>query len=265
MAEQTIRLTLAVYADRPRHPRVADARGVYSRTLASLERIDEALAQLQEGQALARDLFGETSLMVGFFAERAVGLATYLGDLELARSSGSLAVEALSQHFGPVSYSLATALSARGYSNLYSRRPTEALEDIEAALDILAETRGETSERYLLVAGFRSLAMAQQGRVDEAVEAMAAVVDGFVSQDFQVPPMLSWAGARCCWRVATWRAPDPRWSTLWNLESASSTRSASLLSHARRSEWCSSSRENPSAPSTISRLRSPRSRASSNR
>ena len=192
VAERALEMTLAYYVDRPKHPRIADARGVYSRTLASLERIDEAFEQLLEARRLAVELFGESSLMAGFMAERAVALAVYLGDLELARSSGSAAVDALSEHFSADSYNYAVAISARGHSRLYSRQPLDALPDFEASLEALAVTRGETSTRYLIVKNIKSFALMQAERLEEARAVLEEVRVGFEDQDLPVPPHVGW-------------------------------------------------------------------------
>ncbi|MFI5006430.1 MAG: tetratricopeptide repeat protein [Solirubrobacterales bacterium] len=175
-AERAFRMVQDVHRDNPKHPNVIDMRQILGRALANAGNVGRGVAEIEHAARDASDIFGPTSLMVGFFLGNVARYQRMMGDLETAlkNSNESLAIHA--QHAQADSYTYAGGLTARGVILLAARRPAEALRDLSSSAETLTRLFGPTHEETLIARFNRGLALGYLGRLREAEQELAAVV-----------------------------------------------------------------------------------------
>ncbi|HXJ92028.1 MAG TPA: protein kinase [Terriglobia bacterium] len=180
-AEQAFRMASELYGDRPRHPRMIDARGAYGRALAEAGHLKEGIEQLQQDTDDAAAVFGENSTMLAFGLDSLARFQHRGGELKsaIANENRALAIHARTvQHD---SYTYASSLLIRGGTLVTARRPQNALRDLSEAYDVFQRTMGANSEAALVAQYCRAHAMAYLGRIAEAKEMLKPVLEQYRS------------------------------------------------------------------------------------
>jgi tetratricopeptide (TPR) repeat protein len=175
-----------IYRASPRHPRVLEARFLYGRALCDVGQTEEGIGWMVGARDEAREAFGESSRLVGLFADELARRRLQRGEidhaLELSRQSLSIA----EQHFASGSRRHAAALALRGEVLLAARRTAEALPVLERAVDALALSFGPGHAITGAARTNIALALAYDGQAERALtelEALAAADSSVTSHD----------------------------------------------------------------------------------
>jgi eukaryotic-like serine/threonine-protein kinase len=175
-AERAYHLAMAAYHDRPAHPTVIDARSVYGRTLAEAGQLAAAMEQVEHAIRDATEVFGPSSMMVGFFSQHLARFAQQHGDLEKALANGQKTADILTQHAEPGSFTYLSARRARAYSLLAARRLPDALAELDVVADGMLRAFGPAHERTYLVQENRGLALGLAGHLAQAEREIEAAL-----------------------------------------------------------------------------------------
>jgi tetratricopeptide (TPR) repeat protein len=160
-----------------KHPLVIEVRAVLGRALGEAGNPERAVEELSSAVRDAAEVFGDSSMMVGFYSQNLVGHLLDLGELEAALEASDRSRAILSEHAEPESYTFAAVRRMRGMSLLTARRSTEALSDLTAAAETFAKVLGPTHEATLSGRAYRALALAYAGSVGDALEELQSVVN----------------------------------------------------------------------------------------
>ena len=175
-AERAYRHALELHQGNEKHPLVIEVRAVLGRALGEAGNSERAVEELSGAVRDAAEVFGDSSMMVGFYSQNLVGHLLDLGELEAALEASDRSRAILSEHAEPESYTFAAVRRMRGMSLLTARRSTEALSDLTAAAETFAKVLGPTHEATLSGRAYRALALAYAGSVGDALEELQSVV-----------------------------------------------------------------------------------------
>lgn len=175
-AERAYRNTLQLHRGNEKHPNVIEVRAVFGRALGESGDPLGAVDELRGVVADASEVFGDSSMMVGFFSQNLVGYLLELGELDSALEASDRSRRIIAEHAQPESYTFAAVRRMRGMSLLAARRSAEALADLSAAADTFGRVLGPTHEATLSGRAHRALALAYVGSVGAALEELEAVV-----------------------------------------------------------------------------------------
>jgi serine/threonine protein kinase len=172
-AQGALRLALAAHADRADHPDVLRMRDVYGRALAVVGRFHEAIEQLELAHAGRRRILGTDVVATGLSANNVAPYLRRVGDIKSSLAYSDEALATMGRHLDAESVDLAFALTTRGVTLISARRPLEALSDLQRAEKILLRRFGATHWETLTVRYNAAIALAQLGRIEDAVAALS--------------------------------------------------------------------------------------------
>jgi eukaryotic-like serine/threonine-protein kinase len=175
-AERAYQHARALSGGNEKHPLVIEVRAVRGRALGEAGYPERAVEELEAVVRDVSEVFGESSMMVGFFSQNLVTYLLDLGELEPALASSERAQRIISQNTQPESYTYAAVRRMRGMSYLMARKSRDALSDLTAATDTFARVLGPTHEATLSGRAQRALALAYSGAVGDSLEELEAVV-----------------------------------------------------------------------------------------
>jgi serine/threonine-protein kinase len=175
-AERAYRHGLELHRGNDKHPLVIEVRAVRGRALGEAGHPERAVEELESVVRDASEVFGDSSMMVGFFSQNLVGHLLDLGELEAALEASDRSEKIISEHAEPESYTFAAVRRMRGMSFLMARRGAEALTYLTPAAETFEKVLGPTHEATLSGRAHRALALAYTGSVGEALEELQGVV-----------------------------------------------------------------------------------------
>ncbi|BET68731.1 hypothetical protein ASA1KI_36490 [Opitutales bacterium ASA1] len=167
-ARESVRIAEQLDPGNPRHPQTIEARMVMGRALRSMDRFEEAAAEMRRALGDATEVFGPTNMMIGFFAQVLAGCLLDMGAVREAAKHAQRAVEVIEGNVEANSFTYGATLGTRGRAWLAARRPDLALEDLARAASIMETAHGAAHERTLSARRSHALALAGLRRFDEA-------------------------------------------------------------------------------------------------
>jgi eukaryotic-like serine/threonine-protein kinase len=180
-AERAFRIVSAAYQDRPRHPRLIDAREIYGVALSRAGQLVDGIQQIQQAANDAAAVFGDDSTMAGFFLGNLSKFQCAAGDLKTAMANRQRSMAILAPDVPADSSTNAASLMGRGMILLAERRPREALTDLSKGADIFRRSVGPDHEHTLSAQIYRAQAMAYLGRSGEAKELLKPVLEQYAT------------------------------------------------------------------------------------
>ncbi|MFO1330299.1 MAG: serine/threonine-protein kinase [Rubrivivax sp.] len=167
-AERAVALADRAFAGHARHPGPAEARMAWAMVLADSGRHALALETLRQARRdfIARQ--GEASPTLAYFDNNVAWLAVEAGAPEEAHALASQALGRLLQATDRGSVSHGMTLLRRGQAALGLGRAAEALDDLQAADEMLSTRLGPTSPRALEARSGRLLALVNAGQAAPA-------------------------------------------------------------------------------------------------
>ena len=173
--ERALRLAVAVHGEAPPHPRVIEARSVYARALADTGDLARGIAMLAAAVADTRALQGPKSVQAGILVQNLVDYQLELGEIELADAHAAEALAILGAHFAPDSMSYALTLHGRATAHLARQQGAQALAAATRAAGLIDKLVAATHEVSVAAHTTVALALAQEGRLDAAAQAIEQV------------------------------------------------------------------------------------------
>ena len=177
--ERAFRIVSAAYQDRPRHPRLIDAREIYGVALARTGQLVEGIQQIQQAANDAAAVFGDHSTMAGFFLGNLSKFQCQAGDLKTAMANRERSMAILAPDVPADSSTHAASLMGRGMIFLAERRSREALSDLSKGTEIFRHSVGPNHEHTLSAQFHRAQAMAYLGRIAEAKALLKPVLEQY--------------------------------------------------------------------------------------
>jgi eukaryotic-like serine/threonine-protein kinase len=174
-AERGLSFALAAYIGQPNHPHVIYARDVFGRALCFAGQPERAVQESSRALQDAREVLGPSSPLVGMMLINRVPCERRLGDLRQAIEDGTRGIELRNAAMQKDSRSWGNSHYALGVTLLAARRPSEALEDLTAAVESLARALGERHWLTLGARAHRMVALAYVGRSADALAELAAL------------------------------------------------------------------------------------------
>ena len=186
LAETLYPVTLEVLGGNTRAPRVIEVREMYARVLARAGKLEEGIAHQAGVLADAIEVFGASSVAVGFFASNLAGLRLDAGDLGPALANADQALGVMASVPGLDSVPYAVTLGVRGSILLAARQADEALPPLTRAVEQLDRLRGASHDSTRAVRLERTRAVGYKGNVRDALrdmEALATPVETSAARD----------------------------------------------------------------------------------
>ena len=175
--QKAYRLALELHDGNEKHPRVIDARIIYGRALGENGETARAIDEIATATDDAAEIFGASSMMVGFYTQNLVSFLLEDGQVERAVATSDRAFTVLSQYAEPESFSYAATLGMQGRSLLEARRGSEALPLLDETYATFGRVLGPDHARSVSARAYRALALAHTGRLDEARSELGAAVE----------------------------------------------------------------------------------------
>lgn len=173
-AKQAFERTLVVARNNTLHPSVIDARASYGKALANVGRLAEGIEQVKQATLDAETLLGPSSAMVGFFSGHLAWLLLDDGNLGEAVRYADKHRSILTKTAAPGSFTYASTLFNHGAIVLAAKQTTLALEELQQAQRMLADTLGPTHDmsrrakvEYALALAYAGNFSAAQRQLDE--------------------------------------------------------------------------------------------------
>jgi serine/threonine-protein kinase len=142
VTEQAYRETLQRYHGDPRHPRVIEAERLFGFALANAGRLADALSHIRTAVNNASAVFGVDCRMTGLYTVDLARVELKHGDVAAALAHSRTAVDNVALHADKRSRRYADALAVRGDALLAAGRAQDAMDDLQAATQILNDTLG---------------------------------------------------------------------------------------------------------------------------
>ena len=168
VAESTYDYVMKVLHDRPRHALALDMRATYARALSRNGRFREVIPVLEGVVRDARDLFGPSSQMVGYFSSGLSEAYAEIGRFEPAFEAVDTHVRVLSALTSTASADAGAGMMRRGMIALSARRNQQALTDLVRSKAILGSTLGDKHPATILAQARHILAASRAGQFDAA-------------------------------------------------------------------------------------------------
>lgn len=178
-AEKGDRLLVDARGGERKHPDVIDARSIFGRSLAAAGQLERGIEELLAAAGDACEVFGRSSMMVGFFLGTAATYQIEAGHTAAAVASAREAWRVLSEQVEPRSFTAAAAEHNLGAALLAARRAAEAERHLARAAPILRDVVGPAHEKTLTARANRALALAHLGRLREAEGEVAPALEPF--------------------------------------------------------------------------------------
>jgi eukaryotic-like serine/threonine-protein kinase len=232
--ERALRLAMAVHGETPPHPRVIEARAIYARTLGDTGELARGIAMLETALVDTRTLLGAKNLQAAILMQNLVDYQLDFGELERADANAAEALAIIGEHLAHDSMSYALTLHTRAMAHLALVQAAPALDHATRAAALVDKLVGTAHETSVAAHTTAALALAQQGRLDEAAQEVAAVVphsDALPGTNAQRARV-----ARARGTIARLRGDAP--ATLQHLQSlADSTETAPKWQRERMRAW----------------------------
>jgi serine/threonine-protein kinase len=168
VSRDALRLARDIYGSERPHARVIDVRALYGRALGGVGRYREAADEMAAVVEDARALVGPTSPMVAFFAGDVSRFRLEHGELRAALEFAQMGVERMQAFADPGSWDLAATRMHLGRAQLAMRQADAARATFVAVHETLQKVRGPAHATTLDASAHMALALAWQGRRDEA-------------------------------------------------------------------------------------------------
>jgi serine/threonine-protein kinase len=159
--------------ERP-HARVFDARAMRARALGNLGRYREAADELAAVVDGAERLFGAASPMVMFLSHDVARFRLEQGDPAAALAYAERSLSLVQRRAENDPFTVAMPRFTAGRAQLALRRPIPALQSLLQARELAIQARGPDSPLVMDLSSHVALALAQQGRFDEAAREVDA-------------------------------------------------------------------------------------------
>ncbi len=176
-AEEAYQHALEAYGQKQKHPILLEVRAVRGRALGEAGHPARAVEELSSLLRDTSEVFGDSAMMVGFYAQNVVPFLLDLGELDAALESIERSLSIISQYAQPESYTFASVRRMRGMTLLLPRNDLEALEELTAAAATFTNVLGSMHKVTLSVRAHRALALAYTGSVGDALEELESVVE----------------------------------------------------------------------------------------
>jgi tetratricopeptide (TPR) repeat protein len=178
-SEQALGKVLALYGHEKPHARVLDARAIYGRILGNLGRYRLAADELSTVVREAEILLGPDTPMIGYYAADVSRFRLELDELQDALAYAQRSLQVLSTQVQDDTFTLAVAHYNIGRVQLAMRETDEALRSLKLSRTGMLESRGPDNAATRNVTAHIALAMALQGRVQEAQEEIIPEIENF--------------------------------------------------------------------------------------
>lgn len=177
---------VAHFGATPPHARVIEAKTTYGRALADTGDLPAGIALIDSAVVDIRALTGAESFALGTTLQNLVAYRIDHGELSLADSNATEALNILGAQVQTESVTYAATLSARAQVRLARRDAAAALDDLERVVPILERLLGGEREMTLLARSCKALALAYLGRLGDAqdeIETAAEIANGKMDLD----------------------------------------------------------------------------------
>jgi eukaryotic-like serine/threonine-protein kinase len=174
-ADRVFPLTVEAHRDEPKAPELIEARELYGRVLTGVGRLNDGIDHIRQALQDAAEVFGPSSLHIGYYATNLAARQLEVGDLDGALRSIDRGLEVSAVNPGQNSGLHAFAQHLRGQILLAARRGPAALAQLDAAIDELGRTKERANQRLADARSERALALAYTGRIAQAATDLADV------------------------------------------------------------------------------------------
>ena len=176
-SEEAYRLAEEVYSGNQMHPRILEAEFVYGRSLCDAGQVARGIGQIRRAVNGAREIFGSTSRMVGFFSQDLARCQLKMGEIDEALESSRNSLAIVEQHSEESSLRHASALQVRGEALLAARRSGEAAWHLERAADVLGRQLGPSHALARAARAKLALAWTYQGAAEKTRQELGDLLE----------------------------------------------------------------------------------------
>jgi tetratricopeptide (TPR) repeat protein len=179
VAHQGLLFATAAFADNAAHPRLAEAREIYARSLSQAHHEQTAITEWYQALREARAELGPGSFLEGTIAANMVPSLRRSGRIKEALQMADLGLENINRHVQHRSATFVAHATTHGTIELAARRGDRAMADLAEAVAVSTQVMGPTDGVTLTAQCNLALAQAYEGQLEQSRLLLDQVVPGY--------------------------------------------------------------------------------------